>query len=327
MKLRLGFFGIAHMHAYGYAHAASRRSDVDVVGVWDPEPERGIAFADKTGMPWIESADALLEASQAVVVCCENTLHAEFGERVARAGRHLMVEKPLVTNEADGERFLSAVSQAGVKLMTAFPCRYAPAFDRLRTAVKEGSFGRLVAVCSTNRGSCPFGWFTEPGKSGGGAMIDHVVHVADLLRAALGRDPSRVYARTGNGMYARAWEDVAMLTLEYDDGFFATLDSSWSRPKSYKTWGDVTMNAVFENAVIELDLFNPHIDVFRDETMRHTLAGYGSDLDRLLVADFVRCVVEDLPPPVTGEDGLAAARVAFAGYRSAERGEPVSLKA
>lgn len=313
------------MHAFGYAHAATKRRDVEVVGVWDAEPERGREFAARTGLEWIESADALLASSQAVVVCSENTRHAEFGERAARAGCHLLVEKPLVTNEADGERLLAAIRETGVKLMTAFPCRYAPAFERFRTAVREGTFGRLVAVCSTNRGTCPFGWFTEPDKSGGGAMIDHVVHVADLLRAALGRDPVRVYAKTGNGMYARDWEDVALLTLEYEDGLFATLDSSWSRPKSYKTWGDVTMNVVFENAVIELDLFNQHIDVYRNETMRHTLAGYGSDLDRLLVEDFVRCVVEDLPPPVTGEDGLAAARVAFAGYRSTAVGEPVTV--
>lgn len=313
------------MHAFGYAHAATRRDDIDLVGVWDPEPDRGREFAEKTGVPWIESTDALLERSQAVVICSENALHAEMGERAARAGCHLLVEKPLVTNEADGERLLDTARQAGVKLMTAFPCRYSPAFDRLRTAVREGSFGRLVAVCSTNRGSCPFGWFTQPEKSGGGAMIDHVVHVADLLRSAFGQDPLRVYAKTGNGMYAREWEDVAMLTLEYADGLFVTLDSSWSRPKSYKTWGDVTMNAVFEEAVIELDLFAQSIDVFRNETMRHTLAGYGSDLDRLLVADFVRCILEDTPPPVTGEDGLAAAKVAFAGYRSAEVGEPVVI--
>lgn len=313
------------MHAFGYAHAAAKHDEVEIVGVWDADPERGQRFAEQTGQARIETADALLEASEAVVICSENVLHAEYGERAARAGCHLLIEKPLVTDEAAGWRLLDTAREAGVTLMTAFPCRYAPAFDRLRTAVREGSFGRLVAVCSTNRGSCPFGWFTEPHLSGGGAMIDHVVHVADLLRAALGRDPARVYAKTRNGIYARDWEDVAMLTLEYEDGLFATLDSSWSRPKSYKTWGDVTMNAVFEHAVIELDLFNQHIDVFRNETMRHTLAGYGSDLDRLLVDDFVRCVREGTPPPVTGEDGLAAARVALAGYRSAAQGTPVTL--
>lgn len=118
-----------------------------------------------------------------------------------------------------------------------------------------------------------------------------------------------------------------MLTLEYANGFFATLDSSWSRPKSYKTWGDVTMNAVFEQGVIELDLFNQHLDVYRNESMRHGLAGYGSDLDRLLVADFLRCIREDSEPAVTGEDGLAASRIALAAYESARRGTAVQVAA
>src|SRR5207253_2134250 len=97
-----------------------------------------------------------------------------------------------------------------VKVMTAFPCRYAPSFTRLQERVKAGDIGPIKAICATNRGRCPFDWFVQENLSGGGAMIDHTVHVTDLLRALLGEEPTRVQAQTGSNMYGQSWDDTAM---------------------------------------------------------------------------------------------------------------------
>ena len=156
-------------------------------------------------------------------------------------------------------------------------------------------------------------------------MIDHTVHVTDLLRALLGEEPVRVQAQIGNNMYGKDWEDTAMLTIDFASGIFATLDSSWSRPQSYKTWGDVTMNVVGENGVIEMNMFGQEIDKYADGSVTHALGGYGSNLDAGLVEDFVRSCLENRQPPITAFDGVQAARVAIAGYRSASSGVPVSL--
>ena len=182
----------------------------------------------------------------------------------------------------------------------------------------------MRAVAATNRGTCPM----EAGSStrelsGGGAMIDHVVHVADLLRDLLGGDPARVQAQTGNNLYGRDWEDTAMVTMEWPDGIFATLDASWSRPKGYKTWGDVTMTVVGERGTIELDMFGPAIEVYGERGYR--AAAYGSDLDAAMVDAFVRACLDGAPVPTTMRDGLQAARIALAGYRSVEAGEPVAV--
>jgi predicted dehydrogenase len=310
------------MHCWGYASASASMPNVEVVGIWDEEPERCTAFQKAFGGEIFQSQQELLDRVDAVCVCSENRRHAELGSMAANAGKHIICEKPLVTNEEEAALFMGVVQRAGVKLMTAFPCRFAPAFTRLKERVRAGEIGEIVALCTTNRGSCPFGWFIEPELSGGGALIDHTVHVADLLRDLLGRDPIKVAARTGNNMYAQDWEDTAMLTLDFGDGLFATLDSSWSRPKSYKTWGDVTITAVGTKGMIEMDMFNGHIDVYRNETMRHTMGGFGTNLDLLLFGEFIAAIEEDRKPIVTGEDGLAAARVAMAGYRSLVSGQP-----
>ena len=155
-------------------------------------------------------------------------------------------------------------------------------------------------------------------------MIDHTVHVADLLRVLLGEGPDTVQAFGGNRMYGEDWEDTAMLTLQFPGGVFATLDSSWSRPKSYKTWGDVTMNVVGEKGVLEMNMFSQAFDLFAEHTPSHQIAGYGSDLDGALIADFVGSLMYERPVPISKDDGWAAVQVALAGYESAKSGMPVA---
>jgi predicted dehydrogenase len=325
MPVRVGVLSSAHMHCWGYANALKENSEAELAGIWDPDVDRAKTFSRHFETTAFASRQALLEASDAVVVTCENKLHAEYVEAAAQVGKHVLCEKPLVTSLEERDRMFASVDRAGVKLMTAFPCRYSPAFKRLQERVEKGEIGELAGICATNRGRCPFGWFVETDLSGGGAMIDHVVHIADLLRFLLKTAPKSVQAFAGNNMYSKGWEDTAMLTLDFGDGLFASLDSSWSRPKSYKTWGDVTMNVVGSKGVIELSLFSQTLDVYKEGTPSHNLAGFGSDLDAALVADFVACVKDNAPPPITKEEGWAATQVALAGYESARSGKAVDL--
>lgn len=300
------------MHAWGYVSALQSCGEARVSAVWDAETKRKDTFALENGLQQAESIDDLLERVDAVVIASTNRSHAEYAEHAASAGKPILCEKPLVTNAEEADRMTKAV-KGKVRLMTAFPCRFAPSYQRLKERVKNGDIGEVKAICATNRGRCPFDWFVDPEQSGGGAMIDHTVHVADLLRDLLGEEPTTVHAQTGNNMYGQSWEDTAMLTLEYPSGVFASLDSSWSRPQNYKTWGDVTMNVVGDRGAIELNMFSQDIEVWG---AAHSVASYGSSLDAALVAEWLASIQEDREPAVTLEDGLAAARVAIAAYAS-----------
>ncbi len=313
------------MHVYGYEAGLRSNPRAQVVGVWDPDVAQGEEFAQKTGLPFVGYLADLLDAVEAVVICSENNGHTELVEAAAKAGRHILCEKPLVAREVDAIRMEQAVKQGGVKFMTAFPCRFSPAYHRLRERVRSGEIGDIQGIVATNRGRCPGGWFIEPELSGGGAMIDHVVHVTDLLRDLLGEEPASVQAQIGSNIYGQKWDDTAMLTIEFPSGVFATLDSSWSRPQSFKTWGDVTMGVTGDKGVIELDMFGSAIDYYHEGPVTHTLLGYGTNLDSAMIAAFVDACVNDTEVPVTLHDGLQASRVALAGYRSAQEGQPVAL--
>jgi predicted dehydrogenase len=306
------------MHAYSYAEALTSDESASFVGVWDDVPRRGKEFADKFSVACFEDQAALLNAVDAVIITSENRKHIEMAKAAAERGLAILCEKPVATTEEEIAHLANVVE--GATFMTAFPCRFSPSWKRLKERVDSGEIGRIVAISATNHGTCPFGWFVDPEQSGGGSMIDHTVHVADLLRDLIGDEPVSVYAQTGSGMYGQAWEDTAMLHVAFPGGIFATIDSSWSRPASYKTWGDVKMSVVGENGVIELDMFSQGFDIYREKA---GVSGYGSHLDAAMVTAFLDAVSGNKLPPISLTDGIRAAQVAIAGYESASRNEPV----
>lgn len=312
--MKIGFLSTAHMHAWGYAAALQGREDAQISFVWDDNFERGTTFATTFGMTFDSNRDLVIRECDALIITSENSAHIEHLEACAEADKPALCEKPIVGRPEHVSR-LQALIAENAKVMTAFPCRYSPAFVRLCDRVKSGEIGNILSICATNRGRCPFDWFVDEDKSGGGAMIDHVVHVADLLSVLLGKQPSNVRAQIGSNMYQQSWEDTAMLTLDYDDGTFATLDSSWSFPQGYKTWGDVTLNVVGEKGVIELDMFGQGMEMFSQDKVQ--IFGFGSDLDGLLIADFLKFAKGEIQCPISAQAGLDAAQVALHGYESA----------
>lgn len=310
--IRVGLVSAAHVHASSYAHHLATRTDLEASGLWDDHAERGQASAKAWGMDFAGDLGRLLAESDAVIIASENLKHADLIEAAARQGKPILCEKPLAASASEAERIESVLAETGVTLMTAFPCPFSPTFQRLKQRIDAGDIGRVLAVNATNRGKCPFGWFVDKSLSGGGAMIDHVVHVADLLWRLFGEMPTQVTAQTGHNMHQADWEDTAHLTLDFPSGVFATLDSSWSRHKSYKTWGDVTLKVIGEKGVIEADLFGQGLSVTTD-AFRHS--GTGSDLDGLMIDEFLSAVVERRTPLVTAEDGLRASQIALKAYQ------------
>lgn len=326
MSVRIGIMSVAHMHAFSYASAIQQIPSAHLVGIADHDRERARSAAARFNVKAFDTYDDLLaQELDAVVIGSENARHRDLVEMAAAAGRHVLCEKPLATTLADGEAMLAACKAAGVQLMTAFPCRFSPAMERMKHALDAGAVGAILAMRGTNRGRCPFGWFTDLALSGGGAVIDHTVHVTDLMRWILKREVTRVYAEISNAMFHKEFDDCGFLTLEFEGGVFATLDSSWSRPKSFPIWGDVTLCVTGEQGVASADLFSQNLVLYSDRTGGVTWEGWGSNVDLLMLQDFVKAIEADEPVPVTGEDGLAAAKVALAAYASAREGEPVSI--
>ena len=321
--VKVGILSLAHPHSGSYAAQLKTLPDAELVGIWDDNAERP---ARHSGVPRFEDVDALLAACDAVVICAENARHRALCEQAAAAGKHVLCEKPLATTPEDARAMINACDAAGVQLMTAFPTRFSPAFQRLLTAVRNGDLGEILAVRGTNRGRCPGGWFIEKTLSGGGAVMDHTVHVADLLRVLLASEPAEVYCEADNRILHGDFDDTGFLAITFENGVFATLDSSWSRPKTFPTWGDVTLGVTGTQGVMELDMFAQESVLYSDTDNRITYQGWGSNIDKGMVEGFVRAIAGGTPVPVTGVDGLRAVEVVEAAYRSVQSNQPEPVR-
>jgi predicted dehydrogenase len=191
--------------------------------------------------------------------------------------------------------------------------------------VRGGAVGTPLMVMATNPGRMPPGWFSDPALAGGGAVMDHTVHVADLLRWIFEREITSVYAEIDTRIHpGLPTDDVGLLLLGLDGGIAASLDASWARAKTWPIWGGLTMDVIGDNGVLSLNAFNQNVQFFDDRNGRYGLVPYSAGGDPPLVRAFVDAIRHDTAPPVTGEDGLRALEVALCAYESARRHEPVA---
>jgi predicted dehydrogenase len=323
--VKIALLSAAHMHMGSYVAQLKALPAAEIVGFYDADAERLTRLSAAFACPAFSDLDALIAASDAVIVCAENVYHRALTERAARAGKHVLCEKPLATTPDDARAMVDACAAAGVQLMTAFPCRFSPAFGQLLTSVRNSDLGEVLAVRGTNRGQCPWGWFVDPALSGGGAVTDHAVHVTDLLRTLIGSEVESVYCEADNGILHGGFEDTGFLTLNFENGVFATLDSSWSRPKSFPTWGDVTLGVTGTRGVAEMDMFAQQFELYSEKVGRGTYQGWGSSIDAGLVAAFLHAIENGTPVPITGVDGLRAVEVVAAAYESIRTHQPAAV--
>ncbi len=324
--MNMAIIGCEHSHASAYVEAAKKLSNINIVGLAEPNKELGKAFADKNSLKYYSSYQELIDNPEVSVVCIctANIRHCELTIAAAKAKKHVIVEKPIATTLEDAERMIEACRENGVKLMVALPCRYIPAVVRAKEVIDQGKLGDIVAITGTNHGTMPGGWFVDKELSGGGAIIDHTIHVADLIHWFIKADIKTVYAKGGTNYHSIPTEDTGLLFMTFDNGTYGTLDTSWNRPDAYPTWGDVTMEIVGTKGSLFLDSFKQHGNIYSNNHDKSLHSYWGNDMNYLMIKDFVEAIEEDRPSPVPGEAGLFALEVALMAYEAIDKGVPAA---
>ena len=330
--MKIGIMSFAHHHAEWYIQNLRDLEGVEIAGVADDESLRAQRFADRYGVPYAPSYEALLDGRpDGVIVASENSRHRPLVEMAAAAGVHVLCEKPLATTLADAQAVVDACDRAGVLLMTAFPMRFSAPLLAVKQQLESGELGEVYAFNGVNQGELPTAhrdWFVDKELAGGGAIIDHTVHLVDIMRWYLGSEVEEVYAQSNRIIYGDQVdvETGALEMLRFQNGVFATIDASWSRPPYWPTWGGLAFELVTERGAILVDAFSQNLTVYRHDVGRANWLYWGSDANQAMIAEFVAAIREQRPPLVTGMDGYRAVEVALAAYDSAASGEPVLLK-
>lgn len=321
---KVGIIGTRHVHADGLA-ANVELCGGTLVGAYEADADARAAW---TRTELLE-LDALLDASDAVIVAGTNRERVDHTLAASKAGVPVLAEKPVA---ADADDLARLVAEADASLvMVALPVRFAESLQRARAAITSGAIGTPIAGRGTNHGQFPGGWFGSKADAGGGALQDHVVHLGDALCWLLDDHVTHAYARSAHVLQPQNdVEDCGVVTLDFASGFFASIDSSWSRPESFPTWGDVWLEIVGTEGRLRIDPMATHMELFDDSAGKLRHVGYSpDDMTRELVASFLR-FVEDRPTqaPVSLREGIHASDVVLAAYASAASGhrEPVTAR-
>jgi UDP-N-acetylglucosamine 3-dehydrogenase len=326
--VRVAIVSFAHGHAHGYAWCLKANPDAELVLIADDDEARGQAAADLYGVPWIADYREAVTRDDidAVIVCSENVRHKEMTIAAAEAGKDVLCEKPIATTVEDAREMIAACAAHGVKLQMAFPVRFNAATVALKDAVKAGRIGAPLIIAARNPGTSPHDWFEKPELSGGGAVIDHTVHVVDVLRWMFDTEVDEVYAEIDNLMYDNAADDTGLLMMKLGNGIPVSLDTSWSRPANNPIWGGVMIEVIGETGVLSLDAYHNNIELIEIQGPTNGRVPAEVTGDPEMVAAFISAVKDDTAPTVTGVDGLRAMEVALAAYTSAKSHELVTIQ-
>lgn len=329
--MRIGILSFAHLHAEAYIQNLRAVPDVELIGIADEDLDRGKRFSEMFNARLFPSYQALLdEKPDGVIICSENANHKELVEMAAKAGAQVLSEKPLAVSLEDAQQMIDVCRQEKVFLMTAYPMRFNAPLIEIKSMLEQNKLGRIFLANGQNQGQVPShhrDWFVDKKLAGGGAVMDHTVHLSDIFRWYLHSEVVEVYAQTNRIIQKKLVhvETAGLVMLKFENGTFATIDCSWSRPLHYPTWGGLALEIVGEYGVATANAFGQNITIFGQENKPTDWVNYGSDANQAMINEFAASIREKRQPIVTGYDGYKSLEIALATYQSAASGQPVKL--
>lgn len=328
--MRIGILSFAHLHAEGYQANLRTIPGVELVGFSHASVDEGRRFAEMYQLRWFPKHQELLaEGLDGVLICAENANHRELAEIAAEANCQILCEKPIETNLADAEAMKEACDEHGIRFMTAFPMRFASSTRAVQAMIQRGEFGSVLGVNGINHSEIPKrhrAWFVDKELAGGGAVMDHTVHLVDLLRWYFAAEVVEVYAEVGFDSDDEEIDIAGLLLLTLSNGVQASIDCSWSRPPGYPRWGHLKMEIVGEKRTALIDGFAEYLTLYSNGAPRSPgWIAFGADPNQAMIEEFLASIRDKREPCVTWKDGYEALRVALAAYESARTQQPVRL--
>lgn len=323
--MKVGILGVAHMHAESYFRELEK-SNIEITGVYDHCEAAAREFCSIRKIPCFLTVEEVLATDcDTILVCSENVFHKELTLRACEAKKHVIVEKPMALSVTDGEAMIQAAKKNHVKLMVAHPVRFSQPVQDLKKMIAEKDYGPVLAINSSNHGKNPGGWFVDPTLSGGGALIDHTVHISDLVNYLFKITPERISAFVGKSEVDLAVEDIGLVNIQFKEKTIMSLDTSWNRPMIYPIWGDAILEVVFEKGYVIIDGFGRKMQVYSDKQQKIKDIYYEDDMDHLMIQAFIEAIENDLPAPVSGEDGLYTVLITQLAFEAAQNKQPITV--
>ncbi|WHY71799.1 Gfo/Idh/MocA family protein [Fictibacillus enclensis] len=322
--MKVSILSTAHVHFEAFASAVKQCTGTELAGIYDDDAHRGKKKAADLQTVFFENIHDALAVCEAVVVCSENAKHEELVLAAIEANKHVLCEKPLAISTVSAERMAKKAVEQDVVLATAFPLRFNTPAMEMKRVIEQKQIGEVLAFHGVNPGQCPKGWFIDKKLSGGGALMDHIVHLADLMRWLTGAEVSKVYAEADSFLVpCITIDDVGHVQLEFNNGIIADIDPSWSRPEGFPTWGGIDLRATGTQGAVDLRAYAQKVTQYNNtKTLHHD---YGDFEYLYMMNAFVETIENQQTELANAWDGVAATKIVDAAYQSAKEHEVVTI--
>lgn len=331
MTVRWGLAGASTIAAE-WMIPAMRATGGEVVSIMSSDADRARAYAQRNriGKAVADLASLLSDPEvDAVYISTTNELHRDQAVAAARAGKHVLCEKPLALTLEDAHAMALAAREAGVVLATNHHLRNAGSHIAMRDAVAAGLIGTPLSARVFHAVHLPphlQGWRIDRPEAGGGVILDITVHDADTLRFVLGRDPVEAVAFSqAGGMGRQGLEDAVMGVIRFEGGIIAQFHDGFTTQfadtgfEVHGTAGSLTSrNVMTQRAVGTVTLRNAEGE--RDLPVRHR------NLYETALEAFHAAVAGHGRPAATAEDGIWSLATALAVARAARTGASTRIE-
>ncbi len=336
--IRLAIVGLEHGHVRGFLDRLKGRSDVELVGISDPEASLRDAYRERTGLPrerFHGRLEAMLDAArpEAVAIFTSTYDHAQVVEACAARGIHVMMEKPLAVSMDHAQRMARAAARGGVQVLVNYETTWYPSNRAVYRAVREDALGavRRMVAHDGHRGPKEIGvppeflaWLTDPLRNGGGALTDFGCYGANLFTWLMGNArPASVMALTQTikpAAYPRV-DDEATIVVTWPAAV-GIIQASWNWPFDRK---DLEVYGVNGQALtVRREAVRFHLAGKEEEEVRSPAIPSPEDDPLRYLAAVVRGEVQPAGPSSL-ENNLVVTEILDAARESARSGGIVRL--
>jgi predicted dehydrogenase len=343
MPVKVGIIGSgfeADLHA---ASIQMTRDDAEVVAVASPTPGNASALAGRYAIARVftDYREMLCERDiQMVTIAAPNHLHSRMTLDCARAGKHVVCEKPLAMNLEEADEMLDVCDRQGVLLLYAEELFFTPKYVKAKEMADQGAFGKVYQVKQSEKHFGPHAeWFWDVDRSGGGVFMDMGCHGIAFCYWFLDRSSIRsVYCHMATQVHSvrTRGEDDSLCILEFENGATGLVENSWAkrggmddRIEVFGEGGATYANLHMGNALPTYSEYGYGYAVEKAPGTKgwsypvfEELWNYGFPQE---MSHFARCVGGKEEPRATGEDGRVVLEALYAGYASAGSGKKIAL--
>ncbi|MDI6805780.1 MAG: Gfo/Idh/MocA family oxidoreductase [Candidatus Bathyarchaeia archaeon] len=304
-----GFWGRNHARIY------KELKETELLAVCDIDAEKAKTVAKQFDVTPYTSIGKMLKRKdiEAVSICTWSTSLAKEAIKALKAGKHVLVEKPMAANVNQAEKLLKTTDKEGLHIMVGFLMRFIPGLQHIKKAIETKTLGEIV--CATSKRVSQ--WPERIGDVG--VVKDTAIHDIDIMRHLFSEDPIAVYAKAGS-MRHKKFEDYAQIMLTFEGGKCAFIESNWLTP--YKTR---ILTVTGSSGIMKLDYITQELTI---ESVKETVQPRypWQEPLKLELQHFANCVLGKEKPLITGLDGLKALMIAEAALKSSATGKVVKLK-